>query len=118
MTYAWFSMARARGSGEKALDRALALGLAHPDLVGFVPADEIEVLGQRREARAGRRRRGNQPVGRLEVRHHLGRRDHLQRGDSRARHGYLLSGTTSSLSRMALTPILATFGSSQVPLIE
>src|SRR5207247_1075763 len=38
--------------------------------------------------------------------------------DSRARHGYLLSGTTSSLSRVALTPILATFGSSQVPLIE
>src|SRR6267143_2077819 len=117
MTYAWFAVAP-RGGGKKALDRSLALQLAHLDLVAFVPADEIEVLGQRHQPCAGGRRRGDQPVGRLEVRHHLGGRDHLQRGNSRARHGYLLSGTTSSLTRVALMPILATFGSTQVPVIE
>src|SRR3989442_1828258 len=41
-----------RGAGEKALDRALALGLAHPDHVAFVPADELEVLGHGHQPRA------------------------------------------------------------------
>src|SRR5256885_2171221 len=50
-----------RGGGEKALDRAHAFGLAHLDLVGFVPADEIEVLGQRHQPPAATRRPAKGP---------------------------------------------------------
>ena len=99
----------ARGARQEVLDRAAAIGLAQFHFVGLVPADEVEVLGQRDEPRASGGGGGNEAAGGLEVRADLRPRDHLQRGDARLRQGVEASfGTGAGVS-------FTTFGSAQLP---
>src|SRR5207237_2297649 len=101
------------GGGEKILDRAFAVALAHLHLVALVAADEVEVLRQRDEARAGRDGLCDQPLRRLEVGRHLGGGNHLHRGDFRF-HWLLPCASTAC----AWMPIFATLGSLHAPVTE
>ena len=102
-----------RRSGEKILDRAFAVALAHLHLVALVAADEVEVLRQRDQARSRRGGLPDQAVGRLEVGRHLGRRNHLQRRDL-GLHWLFPCASTGC----AWMPIFATLGSLPPPVTE
>src|SRR5687767_4385972 len=98
--------------GKKVLDRPAAVALAHLHLVALVPADEIEVLRQGHQARAGGRGGGDQAPGRIEVRRDFRRGNHLDGGDRGFRHGYWVS------TGCACTASRSTWGSAQPPVTE
>src|SRR5260221_660090 len=100
---------RACGAGEKILDRAFAVRLAHFDLVALVAADDVEVLGQRDQPRARRRRGSDQPRRGLEIGTDLGRGNHLHRSNARLAQGFAVS------LGVVCTATFATFGSTQLP---
>src|ERR1051325_8439458 len=101
---------RARTAGKKILDGSRALGLAQAHLVGFVAADEVEVLRQRDEPSACRDGSADQAAGGLEVRCDFGPRDHLHRGDTHRAHCVAVSvGVGATLT-------FVTLGSVQLPL--
>ena len=83
---------------------------AQGDLVALVTADEVEILRQRGELRAGGGRLGHQPAGRLEVRRELRARHHLDRRDAREGHQFEICGVEGG------GRIFSTFGSAQLPL--
>src|SRR2546421_12581008 len=98
--------------GQEILDRPFSLGLGELHLVGLVAADEVEVLRQRHELRAGGDRGGDQARCRAQVGLELGCRNHLDR-----RHPGLRHGDTDSLAG-GMTASLLTLGSLQLPVIE
>src|SRR2546423_130939 len=98
--------------GQEILDRPFSLGLGELHLVGLVAADEVEVLRQRHELRAGGDRGGDQARGRAQVGLELGCRNHLDR-----RHPGLRHGDTDSLAG-GMAASLLTLGSLQLPVIE
>ena len=77
----------ARGIRQKLLDRPLALGLTHFDLVGLLHAHDGEIFGQSDQTRALRRRHRDQATGFVQIRRNLGPRGHLHTGDACATSG-------------------------------